>query len=143
MIKQCIENCRYIFPSHKLTEELEQNIMINGNEERLEQVLMNLINNAVKYSNGNKEIIVRAEKDDNTATVSITDFGIGLSSEDQEKIFDRFFRVENNEVYIPGLGMGLYISSGIVKEHNGTLSVKSKLKEGSVFSFSLPLANSR
>ena len=143
LIKQCIENCRYIYPSHKLTEELEQNITINGNEERLEQVLMNLINNAVKYSNGNKEIIVRAEKDNNTATVSIIDFGIGLSSEDQEKIFDRFFRVENNEVYIPGLGMGLYISSGIVKEHNGTLSVKSKLKEGSVFSFSLPLANAR
>lgn len=141
LIKQCIENCRYIYPSHKLTEELEQNIMINGNEERLEQVLMNLINNAVKYSNGNKEIIVRAEKDNSTATVSIIDFGIGLSSEDQEKIFDRFFRVENNEAYIPGLGMGLYISSGIVKEHNGTLSVKSRLKEGSVFSFSLPLAN--
>ncbi|HET6722888.1 MAG TPA: PAS domain-containing sensor histidine kinase, partial [Chitinophagaceae bacterium] len=52
LIKQCIENCRYIYPSHKLTEELEQNIVINGNEERLEQVLMNLINNAVKYSNG-------------------------------------------------------------------------------------------
>ncbi len=143
LIKQCIENCRYIYPSHKLTEELEQTIMINGNEERLEQVLMNLINNAVKYSNGNKEIIVRAEKDNTTATVSIIDFGIGLSSEDQEKIFDRFFRVENNEVYIPGLGMGLYISAGIIKEHNGALSVRSKLKEGSVFSFSLPLAEAR
>ena len=141
LIRQCVENCGYIYPSHKLTEELEQNIMINGNEERLEQVLMNLINNAVKYSNGKKEIIVRAEKDNNTATVSIIDFGIGLSSEDQEKIFDRFFRVENNEVYIPGLGMGLYISAAIIKEHNGALSVKSKLKEGSVFSFSLPLAD--
>lgn len=143
LVRQCIENCRYIYSSHKLTEELEQNIMINGNEERLEQVLMNLINNAVKYSSDNKEIIVRVEKDNNTATVSIMDFGIGLSSEDQEKIFDRFFRVENNEVYIPGLGMGLYISSGIIKEHNGALSVKSKLKEGSVFSFSLPLANAQ
>ena len=143
LVKQCIENCRYIYPSHKLREELEQDLMINGNQERLEQVLMNLINNAVKYSNGNKEIIVRAEKENNTATVSIIDFGIGLSPEDQEKIFDRFFRVENKEVYIPGLGMGLYISSGIIKEHNGTLSVRSKLKEGSVFSFSLPLADAQ
>ena len=143
LVKQCIENCRYIYPTHKLTEELEQHLMINGNEERLEQVLMNLINNAVKYSSDNKEIIVRAEKDNNNATVSIIDFGIGLSAEDQEKIFDRFFRVENNEVYIPGLGMGLYISSGIIKEHNGALSVRSKLKEGSVFSFSLPLADAR
>ena len=143
LVKQCVENCRYIYSSHKLTEELEQNIMINGNEERLEQVLMNLINNAVKYSSDNKEIIVRVEKDSDKATVSIIDFGIGLSSEDQEKIFDRFFRVANNEVYIPGLGMGLYISAGIIKEHNGALSVKSKLKEGSVFSFSLPLANTQ
>jgi len=143
LIKQCLESCRYIYPTHKITEELENNIMINGNEERLEQVLMNLINNAVKYSIENKEIIVRVEKDDDTATVSIVDFGIGLSSEDQAKIFDRFFRVENNEVYIPGLGMGLYISSGIIKEHNGTLSVNSKLKEGSVFSFRLPLANAQ
>ena len=143
LVKQCVENCRYIYSSYKLTEELEQNIMVNGNEERLEQVLMNLINNAVKYSSDNKEIIVRVEKDNDKATVSIIDFGIGLSSEDQEKIFDRFFRVENNEVYIPGLGMGLYISAGIIKEHNGALSVKSKLKEGSVFSFSLPLANAQ
>ena len=143
LVKQCVENCRDIYSSHKLTEELGENIMINGNEERLEQVLMNLINNAVKYSSDNKEIIVRVEKDNNTATVSIVDFGIGLSSEDQEKIFDRFFRVENNEVYIPGLGMGLYISAGIIKEHNGALSVRSKLKEGSVFSFTLPLVNAQ
>ena len=143
LVKQCSESCRYIYPTYKITEELENNIMVNGNEERLEQVLMNLINNAVKYSIENKEIIVRVEKDDNTATVSIVDFGIGLSSEDQAKIFDRFFRVENNEVYIPGLGMGLYISSGIIKEHDGTLSVKSKIREGSVFSFTLPLANAQ
>ena len=143
LIKQCMENCADIYPTHKITEELGENIMINGNEERLEQVLMNLVNNAVKYSTENKEIIVRVEKDNDTATVSIIDFGIGLSSEDQAKIFDRFFRVENNEIYIPGLGMGLYISAGIIKEHNGTLSVKSKLKEGSVFSFTLPLANAQ
>jgi len=143
LVKECMENCTDIYPAYKITEELEENIMIIGNEERLEQVLMNLVNNAVKYSTDNKEIIVRAEKDTKTATVSIIDFGIGLSSEDQAKIFDRFFRVENNEVYIPGLGMGLYISSGIIKEHNGTLSVKSKLKEGSVFSFTLPLANAQ
>jgi two-component system phosphate regulon sensor histidine kinase PhoR len=141
LIKLCIENCKYIYPSYTITEELEKNIKIKGNDERLEQVLMNLINNAVKYSSENKEIIIRLTKNDNSATVSVTDFGIGLSAADQSKIFDRFFRVENNESYIPGLGMGLYISSGIIKEHNGTLSVKSKLKEGSEFSFSLPLAD--
>ena len=100
-----------------------------------------MINNAVKYSPENKEIIIRTEKDNNNATVSVIDFGIGLVSANQTKIFDRFYRTENNKLNIAGLGIGLYISSEIIKEHNGTISVKSKLKEGSVFSFSLPLAD--
>ncbi len=140
LVKMSIENCRLMYPLFKITDVSEKDIFINGNEEHLEQVLMNLVNNAVKYSPENREIIVRATKDDHIATVSVIDFGIGLSSEDQTRIFDRFFRVESTKVNISGLGMGLYISSGIIKEHNGTLSVKSKLKEGSVFSFSLPLA---
>ena len=125
-----------------LCSELEKDIMISGNEERLEQVIMNLINNAVKYSPDNKQIIVQAKKTHDQATVFVVDFGLGLSSADQTKIFDRFYRVENDGFNISGLGMGLYISSEIIKQHNGSLSVKSKLKKGSSFSFSLPLAES-
>src|SRR5689334_7547345 len=135
----CVDNCKLIYPTFKINTELKEDIKINGNEEHLEQVLMNLINNAIKYSLDRKEIIIRSEKKNNMAIVSVIDFGIGLPTEDQGKIFDRFYRVESNNLYIPGLGMGLYISSGIIKEHNGTLSVKSELKKGSVFSFELPL----
>ena len=78
-LKMCIDNARHIYPSHEIKQELEENILVNGNEERLEQVVMNLINNAVKYSPQSKEIIIRATKDDTTATVSVIDFGIGLS----------------------------------------------------------------
>ena len=114
--------------------------MVYGNDERIEQVLMNLINNAVKYSPHKKEITIRAEKNKDSAVVSVIDFGIGMVNSDQELVFERFYRANVHESTMPGLGMGLYISSEIIKEHNGQINVKSKLNEGSVFSFSLPLA---
>ena len=142
LIDTCVENSQYMYPSYKIVKDIQQDILINGNEERLEQVLMNLINNAVKYSPQNKEIVVRAEKDPISAVVSVIDYGIGMSKPDQKMVFERFYRANGHDSTTPGLGMGLYISAAIIKEHNGTMRVKSKLNEGSVFSFSLPLINS-
>ena len=87
-----------------------------------------------------KEIIIRAEKNIDSAIVSVIDFGIGMLNSDQDMVFERFYRANDHESTMPGLGMGLYISSEIIKEHNGEINVRSKLNEGSVFSFSLPLA---
>ena len=101
---------------------------------------MNLISNAVKYSPDRKEIIVCGERKDDRVVVSVTDFGIGLTEDDQKKVFERFYRVNTN-TFSPGLGMGLYISSEIIKEHNGKIEIKSKPRQGATFSFSLPLAN--
>jgi len=139
LISLCIENSTYIYPLHQIKKELQGEIIVCGNAERLEQVLMNLINNAVKYSPNRKEIIIRAEKDKDSAVVSVIDFGIGMAKADEELIFERFYRANGHESTMPGLGMGLYISSEIIKEHNGEIHVRSKLNEGSVFSFSLPL----
>ena len=139
LVSLCIENSSYIYPLHQIKKELQDDIIVCGNAERLEQVLMNLINNAVKYSPNRKEIIIRAEKNKDTAIVSVIDFGIGMVKSDQELIFERFYRANGHESTMPGLGMGLYISSEIIKEHNGEIQVRSKLNEGSVFSFSLPL----
>jgi two-component system phosphate regulon sensor histidine kinase PhoR len=141
LIRSCVENSNYIYPGYTIKEELNENIKVRGNAERLEQVLMNLVSNAVKYSPAKKDIIIRAEKDNSFATVSVIDQGIGMSRADQKRIFERFYRAEDNKFLAPGLGMGLYISSEIIKEHQGQLAVKSKLNEGSVFSFSLPLAD--
>ncbi|MBC7947294.1 MAG: PAS domain-containing sensor histidine kinase [Chitinophagaceae bacterium] len=141
LVNVCCENGKYMYPSYTIKTEISDTIMVVGNEERIEQVLMNLINNAVKYSPQNKEIIIRAEKDTNFAIISVIDSGIGMSRADQKKIFERFYRVEDKKFLTPGLGMGLYISSEIIKEHQGELIVKSQLHEGSVFSFTLPLAN--
>ncbi len=113
--------------------------MVKGNSERLEQVLMNLINNAIKYSQGSKKVIVKTQKYENWVRVAVTDFGIGLSEEQQYKIFERFYRVEDKKNMTSGLGMGLYISSEIINTHNGKLGVQSKLSEGSTFYFDLPL----
>ena len=141
MVDACLDNCRLLYPSHTFSKELEKDVFVNGNEERLEQVLMNLVNNSVKYSAENTEIIIRCEKNTVYGVVSVIDFGIGMSSTEQDKIFDRFYRVNNKKYHITGLGMGLYISSEIIKEQNGSMTVKSKLNEGSLFSFSLPLVN--
>lgn len=142
LINQCIENSQYMYPLYSIKRnKIDKEILVYGNEERLEQVLMNLINNAVKYSPKNTEIIIQSETDSTSVTVSVIDFGIGIPEEHQELIFERFYRINGNEFSAPGLGMGLYISSEIIKEHNGKIKVKSKLNEGSVFSFSLPLAS--
>ncbi len=141
LINNCVENASHIFPSFNIKKDLEEGVMVFGNVERLEQVLMNLLNNAVKYSPGNKDIIVAVKKNENVAIVSVTDFGIGLSAADQKRVFERFYRAGDNKFSTQGLGMGLYISAEIVKEHNGSMTIKSELNEGSVFSFSLPLIN--
>ena len=140
LLNLCVENSGYMYPTFRIKKELQPDILVVGNGERLEQVIMNLINNAVKYSPTNREIIVRATTDSESAIVSIIDFGIGMTASEQKSIFERFYRVNGNEFSTPGLGMGLYISSEIIKEHNGQMQVESKLNEGSVFSFSLPLS---
>jgi two-component system CheB/CheR fusion protein len=130
-----------MYPGYHFSKEGEGSVMVIGNAERLEQVVMNLVNNAVKYSPGNHEITVRIEKENGCGKVSVIDHGVGMSAADQKRIFERFYRSDHNKFIASGLGMGLYISAEIIKEHNGTMSVNSKLNDGSVFSFSLPLAD--
>ncbi len=141
LVNSCIEDCNHMYKGYRIETNVDPDLPVTGNPERLEQVLMNLVSNAVKYSHDKKEIFVCCKRKDNNAVVSVTDLGIGLSEENQEKVFERFFRVETDQ-FLPGLGIGLYISSQIIKEHNGKIGVKSKLNQGATFSFSLPLANS-
>ncbi len=100
---------------------------------------MNLVSNSVKYSPVNRNIVISAVKHNDYARVSVTDNGIGLSAQQQDKIFERFYRVEDKKHMSSGLGMGLYISQEIVKNHNGQISVDSEPGKGSTFYFDLPL----
>ncbi|HTD93718.1 MAG TPA: PAS domain-containing sensor histidine kinase [Chitinophagaceae bacterium] len=139
LVLHCVENSIHIYPEMAVQTEIAPGCMVNGNEERLEQVMMNLINNAMKYSRGRMDLNVRVEKEGGEVMVSVEDHGIGLSIADQEKIFERFYRVEDKSFLTSGLGMGLYISAQIIKEHGGKMRVESRLKKGSVFSVMLPL----
>ena len=139
IINDCIENAAHIYPSFSFELDNETDFIVKGNAERLEQVLTNLLNNAVKYSKANKKVLIKTTKHDDNVRVSVTDFGIGLSDEQQYKIFERFYRVEDNKNMTSGLGMGLYISSEIINTHHGKIGVESKLGEGATFYFELPL----
>ncbi|TMI69059.1 MAG: PAS domain S-box protein [Bacteroidetes bacterium] len=140
LVENCVENSNYMYPGYRFTKEGKGSVMVIGNAERLEQVIMNLVNNAVKYSPNKHAITVQIEKTNDCGKVSVIDEGVGMSAADQKRILERFYRSDHNKFIASGLGMGLYISAEIVKEHNGTMSVRSKLNDGSVFSFSLPLA---
>jgi len=142
LLSVCAENAGHMFPEYNIIYYPSTDLWITGNTERLEQVLMNLINNAVKYSPLHKDVILSVEREDDNVKISVTDFGIGLSPEQQEKIFERFYRVDDKNFMASGLGMGLYISMEIVKNHKGTMGVKSKINKGSVFYILLPLLKS-
>ena len=115
---------------------------VEFNEQSIERVLSNLITNAIKYSPDNSRVKVRVEiaKDPKYLEVTIEDMGMGIAHEYQEKIFDRFFRIENATHTIKGTGLGLHlVKIAIEKHHGGKVFVHSKVGEGSTFGFWLPL----
>jgi PAS domain S-box-containing protein len=114
---------------------------VRGDKERIAQVLINLITNAVKYSPGGKRVIVRVAESRGKCVVSIQDFGPGIKKADQRKIFTRFFRSTGAEAgNVSGSGLGLYISKEIIKMHHERIKVQSVVGKGSTFSFTLPLS---
>ncbi|MDO3641705.1 PAS domain S-box protein [Mucilaginibacter sp. L3T2-6] len=139
LVKNCSENARLIHPDTNFIIHDGSNYIVIANAERLEQVLMNFINNAVKYSPQNKDVIIETSLNGNNVRVAVTDFGIGLSAVQKERIFERFYRVEDKKYMTSGLGMGLYICAEIISYHNGTIGVESEAGKGSTFYFELPL----
>jgi two-component system phosphate regulon sensor histidine kinase PhoR len=139
VVTTCIENAEHIYPENKFIYEHQSDFLVFGNDERLEQVLMNLINNAVKYSGENETVIVKTTEHNNFGRVSVTDFGIGLSAEQKNRIFERFYRVEDKKHSTSGLGMGLYISAEIIRNHKGEIGVESDPGKGATFYFDLPV----
>jgi len=139
MVNLSVENAIHIYPTYQFENLTDGTCVVNGNHERLEQVLMNLVSNAVKYSQNNKTIVIATQKRGDFVRVSVTDNGIGLSNDQKSKIFERFYRVEDKKNMTSGLGMGLYISHEIISNHNGKIGVESEPGKGSTFYFELPL----
>ena len=118
---------------------IEQSIPVFGDAFRLKQALVNLVDNAIKYSKPGGEVKISAGADDAQVVIEIKDNGIGISQADQQRIFERFYRVDKSRSRAQGgSGLGLAIVKKIAEEHGGTVSVESTLGEGSVFSITLP-----
>jgi two-component system, OmpR family, sensor histidine kinase VicK len=115
-------------------------IKINADKEKIEQVLGNLIGNALKYSVGGEPVVISCSHENGHVQVRIDDHGIGISDEDKLYLFERFFRSENpNSKDISGFGIGLYVSAEIVRLHGGNIGVDSEIGKGSSFWFELPV----
>ncbi len=107
----------------------------------IEKLLGNMLENAAKYSEPKTPIFVSAERRGNFVSVSVADRGLGIDPMEQSLIFDKFYRARNRIVGAPGTGMGLAIARSIVEAHGGTISVTSQPGQGSVFTFTLPVAD--
>jgi two-component system, chemotaxis family, sensor kinase Cph1 len=135
MIEECREQCQ-VNDHHTVYIKGDPNLDINADRNRLEQVVINLLTNAFKYSPENSPVDIKFEKlDDGKVKVEVIDRGIGIAEEKLVNIFDRFYRVENTSQYFSGIGLGLYISSEIVKRHEGEIGVESLPGKGSTFWF--------
>ncbi|MEO7120353.1 MAG: ATP-binding protein [Ginsengibacter sp.] len=129
--------------SHQIIKEGFEEVEIVGDQDRIVQLLTNLILNAIKYSPGANKVFVTLRQEKGNAIFSIKDEGIGIDMSESEKIFQRFYRSSKNNVRTyPGFGIGLYVSLEIIKAHDGKIWVESKPGEGSVFYFSIPLPSS-
>ncbi|MGN6181756.1 MAG: PAS domain S-box protein [Mucilaginibacter sp.] len=113
-------------------------INMEADQQRIEQVIINLISNAIKYSPNSKRVIIGSVDLHDKVQVSVQDFGIGIEKNHLDRIFSRFYRVENLASHMSGLGIGLYISQEIIKRHKGQLWVNSTPGEGSTFFFEIP-----
>jgi signal transduction histidine kinase len=142
MIDQAIENIQYASPNHVIIKTGEVDRVVTGDKERLQQVVINLLSNAVKYSPESDKVFIHIENDEREIKVSVKDTGIGISSQNLEKIFERYYRVEDNSIQFSGLGIGLFISHEIIQRHHGKLWAESEPRKGSTFYFTLPLHSS-
>jgi PAS domain S-box-containing protein len=127
-------------PDASVKVDLPSNLpTVMADRDRIEEVLENLLENAIKYSPDKHEITVAGRATGDEVIISVSDSGMGISMREQERIFDRFYRVGDNMTpSLQGAGLGLYICRAIVEAHGGRISVESALHQGSTFSFSLP-----
>ncbi|HEY0899946.1 MAG TPA: PAS domain-containing sensor histidine kinase, partial [Sphingobacteriaceae bacterium] len=117
----------------------DKELEVYADKHRLDQVIINFVNNAVKYAPDSKTIDIHIESVDRHARVSVTDRGPGIPKDKLAHLFDRFFRVDEHGKTYSGLGLGLYIAAEIIQRHEGEIGVESELGWGSTFWFTLPL----
>ena len=138
MVISIVEDIALISPSHSVIINGKALKLVTGDRDRLKQVITNLLNNAIKYSPLQNQIFMEIQQINNDLMVSIKDKGIGIGDYHLQKIFEKYYRVEDLPIRFQGLGLGLFISNEIVQRHNGRLWAESETGKGSTFSFTIP-----
>jgi two-component system phosphate regulon sensor histidine kinase PhoR len=140
LVMEAVEELQRTTQTHGIEVKLAAEETIKGDRNRIEQVIINLLSNAIKYSPNADKVIVTSARTDGHIKLCVQDFGIGIPDSQQDKLFTRFFRVSDDKTNTyPGLGLGLYITSEIIRRHGGVIDFKSKEGKGSTFCFTLPV----
>ena len=136
-VKSMITNCVNPFLTtgkYDITVDADPLLVVNADEHRIEQVVVNFINNAIKYASGSP-ISVRAERSGEKIKVSVIDQGPGISGDKIPRLFERYYRADHSGKEYSGLGLGLYICAEIIQRHGGDIGVESQPGSGSTFWF--------
>lgn len=141
LLLEVVDSIQHMAPDHQIELTGETSKTIYGDRLRIEQVIVNLITNAIKFSPGKDRVKVMVHIENGMVRISIQDFGIGIEQKKVNQIFQRFYRDEETSKWSTGLGLGLFISAAIVKRHKGSIEVESVPDLGSVFHVLLPTHN--
>ncbi|HEY0899902.1 MAG TPA: PAS domain-containing protein [Sphingobacteriaceae bacterium] len=143
-LDELIDDCSKmveIIGTHQITTHGVTDLEVYADKQRIEQVLINLVNNAMKYAPNSKEIRIDVYRNDYETRISVSDQGPGIPAEKLPHLFKRYYRVDTGGIQFSGLGLGLFIVSEIISRHNGKLGVESELQQGSKFWFTIPHAD--
>lgn len=141
LVREAIRRTDYMAKKKNIevSAELEPLFSIKVDEDLLKTVLVNLMENAIKYSPENTRIMVTTEEVNNELVIQVADQGRGIPKEELTQVFDRFYRARNTRVTTQGNGLGLYLAKYFVELHNGRIEVESEIDKGSTFTVRLPM----
>jgi signal transduction histidine kinase len=140
VLADAVEMIRQTYPAYTIVRKGSADVELYGDETRIEQVIINYLTNAVKYSPDHKEVQIEAGVEaGGQVYVRVKDYGIGIRKDHQSDIFSKFYRVEESADRFQGLGIGLYICAEIIRRHDGQYGVESEPGQGSTFYFSVPI----
>jgi signal transduction histidine kinase len=143
VVERMLSPFRAMATRHTLRAKLPGALpVVWGDPDKVEQILTNLVGNAIKYPPGGGEVLVTVDQDGDTVQVSVRDQGIGMSPREMGQLFEKFYRVDREEVRrAGGTGLGLYITKRLVEMHGGRIWAESWPGVGSVFAFTLPTSS--
>ncbi|WP_342648291.1 ATP-binding protein [Mucilaginibacter sp. CSA2-8R] len=143
MVREMVDDARLYSSQHQLELHQQANLTLHADRDKIGVVVTNLLSNAIKYSAANTTVTAIVTEANGAAILSVQDQGMGIKPQDQAKLFDRYYRVNDTKTQnISGFGIGLYLSKEIIKRHGGEMWVESEHGVGSTFYFKLPLETS-